>query len=133
LTWEQHHAWFARYVEKPDDVVFVVESVESGARVGQVAIYAIDEAVRKAEIGRFVVAPEYQGRGLMRKAIAALLRLAAQEFNLASVYLEVIETNVRARRLYEALGFVETGAGNGLLRMERGVDANMSGEIAPRS
>ncbi|CEJ96033.1 Spermidine N1-acetyltransferase (EC 2.3.1.57) [Caballeronia glathei] len=122
LEWESHHNWFLRYCEKSDDLVFVVEHVATGGKVGQVAIYSIDNVKRTAEIGRFVVSPEYQGQGLMRQGIEALMRFASSELALRSVYLEAIETNARARALYEALGFVQQEAVEGLIRMERSLN-----------
>jgi RimJ/RimL family protein N-acetyltransferase len=125
LAWEQHVGWFQRYREKPDDFVFIVEEVASGARVGQVAVYGIDKGRGDAEIGRFVVAPEYQGKGWMREAILALVRFAANTIGVRSVYLEVRETNERARRLYRSIGFAETDSADGMIRMERGTDVDI--------
>jgi diamine N-acetyltransferase len=119
LAWEAHLAWFFRYSAKADDLVFIVEDVAGGGRVGQAAVYAIDNMKRTAEIGRFVASPEFQGKGMMREGIEALMRFAATELALDSVYLEVIETNERARRLYRGLGFIEQDAAEGLVRMER--------------
>ncbi|GJH09266.1 GNAT family N-acetyltransferase [Caballeronia novacaledonica] len=122
VEWDAHLSWFERYLQKSDDLVFVAELADTGGKVGQVAIYAIDDATRSAELGRFVAAPEFQGRGLMREAIEVLMRFAASRLELASVYLEVIETNERARRLYESLGFAETQSVDVLIRMERSID-----------
>ncbi|WP_426397407.1 GNAT family N-acetyltransferase [Ralstonia sp. R-29] len=122
LTYPQHHSWFVRYTEKPDDLVFIAELVDTGERVGQVAIYAIDHGSRAAEIGRFVVSPDFQGRKLMKEAIDVLMRFAASELSLTSVYLEVLESNERAGMLYQKLGFEERGRADGLIRMERRID-----------
>lgn len=122
LTWEQHAGWFQRYLDKPDDLVFIVEGVQAGARIGQAAIYAIDTEAGNAEIGRFVVAPEFKGKGLMRQAISALMDFARDSLGLAAVYLEVRVTNEHARRLYERLGFVEVAQADGMVRMERRIN-----------
>ncbi|MBN3789895.1 GNAT family N-acetyltransferase [Burkholderia sp. Ac-20353] len=122
LAYEQHHGWFVRYCDKPDDLVFVAELAATGERVGQVAIYAIDGGARTAEIGRFVAAPEFLGQGLMKEAIDVLMRFAARELSLASVYLEVLESNERASHLYRKLGFEERGRADGLIRMDRSID-----------
>jgi diamine N-acetyltransferase len=122
LAWDAHHGWFLKYSEKADDLVFIVEDVASGERIGQAAIYGIDHTKRTAEIGRFVVAPEFQGKGLMRQGIEALMRFAVTELSLTSVYLEVIETNERARRLYQSLGFIERQVADGLVKMEREIE-----------
>ncbi|NYH22322.1 GNAT family N-acetyltransferase [Paraburkholderia bryophila] len=125
LQWDQHIGWFQRFVEKPDDLVFIVEDATTHARIGQVAIYAIDSAARRAEIGRFVASPEFQGRGLMRQGIAALIEFAHKVLGLTSVYLQVRETNERARALYEHLGFVEVSRADGMIEMERSINDHL--------
>jgi diamine N-acetyltransferase len=122
LQWDAHHGWFVRYSEKPDDLVFIVENAHTNELVGQVAIYSIDPLTRTAEIGRLVVAPAFAGKGFMRQGIEALMRFAATQLQLQSVFLEVLETNLRARRLYEAVGFGAQEAKEGLIRMERSID-----------
>ncbi|WP_431821620.1 GNAT family N-acetyltransferase [Burkholderia sp. F1] len=122
LAYEQHHGWFVRYTEKPDDLVFIAKLAATGERVGQVAIYAIDRDARTAEVGRFVAAPEFLGQGLMKEAIDVLMRFSARELSLTSVYLEVLESNERARQLYRKLGFEECSRADGLVRMDRRID-----------
>ncbi|MBK5123188.1 GNAT family N-acetyltransferase [Burkholderia sp. R-69980] len=122
LKWDQHMGWFQRYLEKSDDLMFIVEEAATRARIGQVGIYAIDTVAAHAEIGRFVVAPEFQGKGLMRQGIAALIEFARKELGLASVYLQVRDTNDHAQRLYGRLGFAEVSRADGMIKMERRVD-----------
>ncbi|MFM0363171.1 GNAT family N-acetyltransferase [Paraburkholderia sediminicola] len=119
LKWDQHAGWFKSYLDKADDLVFIVEDAATQARIGQVAIYRIDTGASKAEIGRFVVAPEFQGQGLMRQGIEALIRFAREVLGLGSVYLLVRETNERAWRLYAQLGFAEVSRADGMITMER--------------
>lgn len=125
LTFESHERWFHKYSEKTDDFVFVVQDLETGSLVGQVAIYDVDASTGRAEIGRFVVAPEAAGQGKMRRAIAALLALASARLGLATAYLEVLEANTHAYRLYERLGFRETGRDGSLIKMERKLDSGV--------
>lgn len=122
LQWDQHAGWFTRYLDKADDLVFIVEEAATQARVGQVAIYGIDTVAGKAEIGRFVVAPEFQGQGLMRQGIEALMGFAREALGLASVYLLVRDTNERAHRLYVQLGFTEVSRADGMITMERSIN-----------
>lgn len=115
LAAEQHAAWFAAYLGKAGDHVFIVE--HHGRPVGQVAIYAIDAEAGTAEIGRFVVAPGAGGKGHMRAAISGLMALARREWTLRRLYLEVFAHNERAIRLYRSLGFAFDREADGMLHM----------------
>lgn len=58
------------------------------------------------EIGSVCVKPEFQGRGIGRKFVAYLVgRFLAQGYREVSLW--CVEGNVRARRLYDSLGFRE--------------------------
>lgn len=125
LTLESHQGWFRKYSEKSDDFVFVVQDSETGALIGQVAIYDVNPSTGRAEIGRFVVAKEAAGQGKMRRAIEALLMFARDRLRLSTAYLEVLQSNRHAARIYEKLGFVETGRHDGLIAMERLLDDSL--------
>jgi [ribosomal protein S18]-alanine N-acetyltransferase len=60
------------------------------------------------EIENIIVALQHQRRGIGRALIREILS-AAREAGAGSVLLEVRESNLTARQLYEALGFVEAG------------------------
>ncbi|WP_255988785.1 GNAT family N-acetyltransferase [Chitinolyticbacter albus] len=104
ITLPQHLRWFEQYTLKSDDCVLIAETA-NGERIGQLAIYDIDVQKKTAEIGRFVVAPEFAGQGLMRSAIEALCVLAKESLELNELYLEVLPTNASALGLYLRLGF----------------------------
>lgn len=114
-----HRQWFERYLQKPDDLVFIAEDQAGGQRIGQLAVYRIDSQRRDAEVGRFVAAPEQAGQGKMRLALQALLSFALADLRLERVYLEVLSSNARAIALYESLGFKRGDCTDGLVRMDR--------------
>jgi len=60
------------------------------------------------EIENVVVAREHRRRGIGSELVRELLR-AAQKAGAAAVLLEVRESNVEARQLYERLEFTEVG------------------------
>lgn len=113
----QHQLWFEKYQCREDDIVFIVE-VE-GKSVGQVAVYVIDREKSRAEVGRFLVAPEAAGKGYLFSACRLLLDLCRCELGLKSVYLEVFEANQRAIKIYRDLGFTPAGSANELVLMEK--------------
>lgn len=60
------------------------------------------------ELENIVVAPEVRGRGIGRRLMQEILARAEQTGG-QSVFLEVRESNIPARRLYESLRFKEIG------------------------
>jgi diamine N-acetyltransferase len=115
ITEDQHLGWFKKYIESADDHHYIVEA--EGRKVGQAAVYHIDQSNGSAEIGRFLVAPKESGKGYMKQACAQLVSLCQQTFSLSYIYLEVFEKNTRAIRIYEACGFRTESTANGLSRM----------------
>ena len=112
LTLRQHTDWFARYQDRDDDFVFIIEEAASRERpIGQVALYNIDWSHGKAEFGRLMIGEaDAAGSGLAREATEAVLDLAFRQLGLREVYLEVMSSNVRAIKVYEACGFEVTGS-----------------------
>jgi len=121
VTPEQHAAWFQAYCQKDDDFVFVIEETESLRRaVGQVSLYHVDAASRRAEFGRLMIGePSAARQGLARLATEAVVAHAFGPCGLEEVYLEVKEANGAAIGVYAACGFAEIGRGGGLVHMAR--------------
>lgn len=95
---------FTAILEQPR-VYFAAALDAAGSVLGYtVAWFVLDEA----ELANLAVAPEARGKGigalLLRGALAA-----AEERGVAAMYLEVRASNVPARALYSAHGFVEVG------------------------
>jgi len=49
------------------------------------------------------------GSGIGRAATSFMLKFGFEELHLHRIYLEVLDANPRARKLYESLGFVHEG------------------------
>jgi len=97
----QHREWYAGYLTRDDDFVFVLDV--SGTPAGQAALYAVADGT--AEFGRLLIDPAKRGRGLSHRAIALTLRVADEQLALERVRLEVKRDNARAIRGYLAAGF----------------------------
>ena len=70
----EHDAWFASVVQTDDCAYFAIETVDAGAHVGNVWLWAIDQRHRKAEL-RVVIGDEAaRGRGMGAEAIDRLCR-----------------------------------------------------------
>lgn len=117
ISADQHRSWFAAYAEKDDDLLFIVEA--GGFPVGQASVYRIDRQKGGAEVGRFLAAPEQRGKTYMGQACGELIGFCADTLGLGYLFLEVLEGNERAMRLYRRNGFVEENRCDGLIRMVR--------------
>jgi len=86
-------------------VFFACARGGGGEVVGYVvAWFAADEG----EIANLAVAPSAWGNGVGRQLLDASLEVA-KDREVTAVYLEVRDSNERARRLYRASGFEEVG------------------------
>ena len=134
ITPEQHAGWFAKYQERDDDFVFIIEehagqqtelACEQGdlcigwRPMGQVAIYNIDWREGTAEYGRLMIGESDARPRAGREATDLLLELAIEHLGLQEVYLEVISSNERAIKVYEGCGFEITGSTEKALRMSK--------------
>ncbi len=118
VSLEQHREWFGRYQPEDGNYVWVVEEKVHGAPVGQVSLYKLDRRKGEAEVGRFIAAPGYEGRGYMKAAILAMMRWAFESLSLTRLHLEVFADNLRAVALYRKCGFADLALQGNLLTME---------------
>ncbi len=105
LTPEEHAAWFARYQQRDDDFVFIIEETGGELRpIGQAALYNIDWVNGTAEYGRLMIGEaDAAGRGLAREATRAVVALALEQLGLQEVHCDVIPGNVRSIRVCAGL------------------------------
>jgi ribosomal-protein-alanine N-acetyltransferase len=80
--------------------------VEEGPVVQALLIAGILDAER--EIENIVVAGPHRRRGIGKQLLEEFLRLSGED-GAKSIFLEVRESNLAARRLYEKQGFFENG------------------------
>ena len=121
ITPERHHAWWRQYQDRDDDFVFIIEETETLKRpVGQVALYNIDWASRRAEYGRLMIGePDAQGQGLARLATSTIVDQALTPWGLEEVYLEVLAANLPALAIYRGCGFHEFAHEAGVVKMQK--------------
>ena len=85
------------------DARYYVSETEWGEVHAYAILRGLEEASRAIELKRIVVAvPE---RGLGRRMLKELMRIAFRELGAHRFYLDVYDDNARARHLYESLGF----------------------------
>lgn len=116
IEWNSHVKWFESYQKKSDDFVFVI--VSGGELLGQCAVYGIDQQRKRAEVGRFLAAPDSAGKGYIKRGCQLLIDACRQQLGLETLFLEVFDDNIRAIKLYEKLGFNEVSRSGNLIMLE---------------
>ena len=98
-------ASFRQAVDNPGVFFRVATEGASGLVVGYVVAWF---AAGEGEIANVAVAPSARRRGLGGLLLDAAIAAAA-DHGAEALYLDVRESNVRARALYDSRGFVEVG------------------------
>jgi [ribosomal protein S18]-alanine N-acetyltransferase len=94
-------------------IYFVAARSDDGAVLGYVVAWFVAD---EGQIANLAVAPAGWGRGIGRALLTAALREAVAR-GTKDVYLEVRDSNLRARRLYGSCGFKEVGRRRGYYRL----------------
>lgn len=101
-------AWVEAHRTAPDEAFFVIADGADRA-VGHVALYQIDRTANTAEFGILIGDRRLWGHGLGTFYTGYLIEHGFDTLGLRRIFLEVLETNPRARAVYERLGFVVEG------------------------
>lgn len=64
---------------------------------------------KKAEIWRFMIGKDFQGKGYGTEALSSAIRLLANENLFSTIQINYVKGNFPAKHLYQKLGFQETG------------------------
>jgi diamine N-acetyltransferase len=89
----------------PASRYFIIEANDE--RAGFVIVQGIGFSNRSLLLKR--IALDRPGQGIGRQALRQVIDLAFTEWNAHRFWLDVFDDNLRARRTYAALGFVEEG------------------------
>ena len=104
-TEQQYLDLLAAMRESPTRLAVVTQEDGSSALAG---FLVARHSPPEWELENIVVAPEVRRTGIGKKLMDTLL-VQARQTNSDAILLEVRESNKAARRLYEGLGFSETG------------------------
>ncbi|MBZ0315758.1 MAG: GNAT family N-acetyltransferase [Anaerolineae bacterium] len=103
-TQEDETDWYER-MRKSDDYDFAIRALDHNQLIGSISIKAPDWKNRSAVFGIAIGDPNYWGQGYGTDATRVILRYAFLELNLHRVELYVYNTNPRAIKSYEKVGF----------------------------
>ncbi len=103
LSYDAHASWMQNYVNTGKVSQFII--VVDGQDVGSVFIRDIDHDKKIGEYGIFIGEDNFRGLGVGSKASRLILEYAFNSLGLNTIFLRVVESNVRAIKSYLNLGF----------------------------
>jgi RimJ/RimL family protein N-acetyltransferase len=102
-------AWFNSYLASRDRNIRLAILGDSDELIGCVYLLDICWVSRSAEFAIMIGRKDYWSRGVGSLATRAMLSHAFRDRQLNRVWLNVLRSNERARRLYERVGFMKEG------------------------
>lgn len=105
---EEQVQWWKRTASGAGDKHYSIIETSTDKLIGKLRVQNIDHVNKHCEIGLDIV-PSLRGQGYGQMAYKMILQYLFLHSNMHAVYLRVGDFNDMAKRLYEKLGFVETG------------------------
>lgn len=106
ISKEQQIQWWEKYKNTKNDIMFVIEIIESGIPIGTLALYNI-KLNEEAEFGRMMIGEEdARGKGYALEALNLVSMYGFELLNLKKINLEVFKENERAFDLYLKSRFI---------------------------
>jgi len=104
ITFDEQLLWWKNYKSNKNDYMFLIQPKNSNEKIGAVGLYNIYE--KEAEFGRFMIGNEqYRGQGMALEACKLILQFGFTQLCLHRIYLKVIIENIKAKRIYQQVGF----------------------------
>ena len=101
--------WWKNLHNKKDDKRFVICMANNLKEViGRLRFQNINYLHNNCEIGLDIL-PAYRGKGFGLKSYKMALNFLFNHYNMNMIYLKVADFNPNAKKLYEKVGFKETG------------------------
>ncbi len=100
--------WYSTRNDQTDRLDLAVADKNGGRCVGEVVFNQWNEPNRSCNF-RIAIGPRGQDRGLGTEAIRLFLRHGFEQLGLHRIGLDVLNSNPRAKRVYDNLGFVTEG------------------------
>lgn len=112
ISLASEEGWFDHMLARPASehpLVIEVRQGDGWTPIGNLGFHQIDPRLHSAEVGIFIGEKSMWNQGYGTEAMALLLRHGFDTLNLNRIMLKVYETNPRAIRSYEKVGFVHEG------------------------
>ncbi len=88
---------------------FAIETVENKKFIGVCSLENLDYKSRSATLGIVIMDKRYWNKGFGTDTMILLIAIAFKIINLNRVELDVYATNIRAKKVYEKVGFKTIG------------------------
>lgn len=96
-------------VQAKYEETWITKAIEHEKKIVGFTMYGYCEEQNFYELCRVMIDIKYQGKGLGKQAINMILAEMKKNKDCKEVYLSTDSENIRAKRLYESIGFVNTG------------------------
>jgi RimJ/RimL family protein N-acetyltransferase len=105
---DQRSRWFDDITQRQRQIPFAVDD-ESGVMIGRIFLRHVRHEERSAVLG-IDLHPAFVSQGYGTESLGAFLHHFFETMNFERMLLSVAAHNVRARRCYESLGFINVGS-----------------------
>lgn len=117
MSYAEEESWYENMLKRPqDERPFVIEvqgknidGSDTWTPIGTCSLFDLDWRNSNAELGILIGEKAFWNQGYGGEAVRLLVQHAFNTLNLHRVWLRVFETNPRAIRSYEKVGFVHEG------------------------
>lgn len=106
LTKEFHSDFLRDYFNCPTSFYFIAEHKHLKIPIGAHGLYDFDKKNKSIEYGWAFINPNFRLHAL--EASFLLINFALSKLNCKSIYIRILEENIKARKYNKHLGFVET-------------------------
>ncbi|MFP3154904.1 GNAT family N-acetyltransferase [Lachnospiraceae bacterium ZAX-1] len=107
VTEERTKRWLDKLVVGNDDrIIFMIQGL-NGHYLGHIGLTSFDATRKEAEIDSVLRGTKNEISGLMKHAMAAIIRWGQDELQLNHIKLKVFNDNTHAVEFYKKCGFIE--------------------------
>ncbi|NVK29845.1 MAG: GNAT family N-acetyltransferase [Gammaproteobacteria bacterium] len=107
ISLSETEEWYKRTYFNRTRWDFVIEDIVSESVIGMTGLINVNMRHRNAQLFITIGERGYWNKGIAKKAIPDVLRFAFAELGLEKVYLYTLANNIKARALYEKVGFYQ--------------------------
>lgn len=107
-TVQSQYRWWSSGLISTGDQRYALFDVDTNRLIGQLRVNNIDNENSHCEIG-IDIAVKYRGIGYGKKSYVCIMDYLFMQKNFNTIYLRVGDFNKNAIKLYEKLGFVNSG------------------------